>query len=204
MMTARTSARLASLVALAALLTACGSAPATPIATSTPAGVQSPAAEADEHNEADATFAQMMIIHHQGAIEMAELAVTSAASDEVRSLAERIAAAQGPEIEQMSRWLDGWGEDQPDTADMTGMGHAGMQMEGMDQSAVMAELATLAGADFDRRFLQLMIEHHRGAIEMAEDARAQGVHPDALRLAGRIIDAQSIEITEMDNLLRSR
>jgi len=155
------------------------------------------------HNDADTEFAQMMIIHHEGAIEMAELAVEKAGTEEVRALGERIAAAQGPEIETMSGWLEAWGEEQPDEADMSGMGHEGMDMEGMDQEAVMAELSGLEGVEFDRRFLELMVDHHRGAIEMAETHRESGENADALQLAGTIIDDQTVEITEMANLLSS-
>ena len=163
------------------------------------------AAEGDPaaHNDADTEFAQMMIIHHEGAIEMAELAVERAGSAEVRALAERIAAAQGPEIATMSAWLEAWGEDQPADADMGGMGHEGMDMEGMDQEAVMAELSGLSGAEFDLRFLELMIDHHRGAIEMSEAQRGAGENAEAIRLAGAIIDDQTAEITEMTNLLSS-
>lgn len=187
--------------ALVAVLTACS---ATPTAAGTqsataPTGAES--ADATQHNAADAEFAQMMIVHHEGAIEMAELASSAAATDEVRALAQRIAAAQGPEIEQMSGWLDAWGEAQPADAQMDAMGHEGMDMDGMDQQAAMDELSALSGADFDRRFLELMIEHHRGAIVMAETERGAGENTDAIQLAGAIIDAQTAEITEMSNLL---
>ena len=119
------------------------------------------------------------------------------------SAPERIAAAQGPEIATMSAWLEAWGEDQPADADMGGMGHEGMDMEGMDQEAVMAELSGLSGAEFDLRFLELMIDHHRGAIEMSEAQRGAGENAEAIRLAGAIIDDQTAEITEMTNLLSS-
>jgi uncharacterized protein (DUF305 family) len=189
--------------ALSALLAGCSSATESPAPEEGPASTEATQPGEAEHNDADTTFAQMMIIHHEGAIEMAELAMTSASTGEVRALGERIAAAQGPEIDTMSGWLDAWEEDQPDEADMTGMGHTGMEMDGMDQEAVMAELSGLTGPAVDRRFLELMIEHHRGAITMAEVQRAEGMNPDAIQLAGAIIDAQTAEITEMDNLLRS-
>ncbi|GEN81378.1 DUF305 domain-containing protein [Actinotalea fermentans] len=197
----------AALTAAAALaLAACGAdadtstgtGPATDRATTEQDATDEVAADA--HNAADTEFAQMMIVHHEGAIEMAELAVATAASAEVRALGERIAAAQGPEIATMSGWLEAWGEDLPAEADMSGMGHEGMQMEGMDQEAAMAELSGLTGAEFDRRFLELMIEHHRGAIVMAEQERGEGENAEAVRLAGAIIDDQTAEITEMTNL----
>src|SRR5690625_2266046 len=147
-------------------------------------------------------FAQMMIVHHEGAIEMADLAVEQASSEEVRSLAERIYAAQGPEIEEMTSWLEAWGED---TAPMGGMeGHGGMDMEGMsqEQEEAMAELESLSGAEFDRRFLELMIAHHRGAVDMAQSELDDGENPQALELAQTIIDDQQAEITEMEELLQ--
>lgn len=200
----------AALAAAAALaLTACGADADT--STTTDAATErattgddaTPDDAATAHNAADTEFAQMMIVHHEGAIEMAELAVERAASAEVRALGERIAAAQGPEIETVSGWLEAWGEDLPAEADMSGMGHEGMQMEGMDQEAVMAELSGLTGVELDRRFLELMIDHHRGAIVMAEEVRGEGENAEAVRLAGTIIDDQTVEITEMTNLLNA-
>lgn len=208
MTTTRRLAAPAAVLALALTLAACSAdadeAPNAPESQATTeddsaAGADDPAA----HNEADTEFAQMMIVHHQGAIEMAELAVEQASTEEVRALGERIAAAQGPEIDLMSGWLDTWGEEQPDDADMGGMGHEGMDMDGMDQSAVMAELSGLTGAEFDRRFLELMIEHHKGAIVMAETERGEGQNSDATGLSQKIIDDQTAEITEMTNLLNS-
>lgn len=196
-------------LALALTLAACSSAaedaatpPDSPSTTQDDSADET--ADAAAHNDADAEFAQMMIIHHEGAIEMAQLAVEKAAAEEVRALGERIAQAQGPEIDLMSGWLEAWGEEQPDDADMGGMGHEGMDMDGMDQAAVMAELDGLGGTDFDRRFLELMIEHHKGAIVMAETERGAGESPDATGLAQTIIDDQTAEITEMTNLLNAR
>lgn len=145
-------------------------------------------------------FAQMMIVHHEGAIEMSELAVERADSDEVRSLAEGISAAQGPEIEQMTSWLEAWGEDTQ--TDMGGMGHSGMDMEGMSQEEAMGELGDLSGADFDTRFLELMTAHHQGAIEMAEAELADGENPQALDLAEQIIADQEAEIEQMEQMLQ--
>jgi len=185
-------------------LTACSAAP-TDTAGTQPAATQSASigADATEHNAADTEFAQMMIVHHQGAIEMAELAVAKASTNGVRSLGERIAAAQGPEIDVMSGWLDTWGQAQPADAEMDAMGHDGMDMGGLDQAQVMTELSGLSGTDFDQRFLERMIEHHEGAITMAEATKAEAVNADLIRFAGKVIDDQTSEITEMRNLLRS-
>ncbi|WP_225753552.1 DUF305 domain-containing protein [Actinotalea sp. Marseille-Q4924] len=188
-------------LALTLALGACGSTAET-VDAPTPSsvseqGVDDPATFA----EADTEFAQMMVVHHEGAIEMAGYAAEDATTEEVRALAERIEAAQQPEIELMTGWLQEWGQDMPDDADMSGMDHGGMDMDGMDQEGAMAELRDLSGADVDRRFLELMIDHHRGAVEMAETQRSSGENAEAVELAGRIIDDQQAEITEMERLL---
>lgn len=207
MTTTRCLAAPTAALALTLTLAACSSGAedaATPDSPSTTQDDSTDETADAAHNDADTEFAQMMIIHHEGAIEMAQLAVEKAATEEVRALGERIAQAQGPEIDLMSGWLEAWGERQPDDADMGGMGHEGMDMDGMDQAAVMAELDRLSGADFDRRFLELMIEHHKGAIVMAEAERGAGESPEATGLAQTIIDDQTAEITEMTNLLIAR
>lgn len=193
-----------AVLTLAAGLTAC-STDTEPASTpdETPAAEETTTADPAAHNDTDTEFAQMMTIHHEGAIEMAQLAVAQAGTEEVRGLGERIAAAQGPEIELMAGWLDAWGESPPSEADMADMGHGGMLMDGMDQEAVIAELSPLSGPEFDRRFLELMIDHHRGAIAMAEEHRGTGENEAALALARTIIDDQQVEITEMEALLQS-
>lgn len=193
--------RVARLVAVPAALSVLLLGCAQPNAGSpTPTG-ESQATAAAAHNDADTTFAQMMIIHHQGAIEMAALAETQAETAEVRELAGRIKAAQGPEIDQMRTWLEEWGEPAPEDADMGGMGHDGMDMGGLDQQAAMDELNQLDGTAFDKRFLTLMIQHHQGALTMAEQQVTQGSNGDAVTLAKAIIAAQQKEIAEMQDLL---
>lgn len=193
----------ATTLVLAATLTACSGDADAPTAEpdqATASEQSSGSAEAAGHNDADTQFAQMMIVHHEGAIEMAELAAQQATTAEVKALADRIAGAQGPEIELMTSWLESWDEELPAEAEMGGMDHGPMEMDGMDQEAVMEQLVSLSGTEFDRRFLELMTDHHRGAIEMSEEFRATGQNTAALQLAGVIIDAQTTEITEMENL----
>lgn len=188
----------AAALTLTLTLAACGAGDETPDTSATPEAT----ADAVTANDADVEFAQMMVIHHEGAIEMADLAAAQGSSEDVRALGERISAAQGPEIETMTGWLAAWGEDMPAEADMGGMDHGGMDMGGLDQDEAMEELRGLSGAEFDRRFLELMIEHHRGAVVMAEAQRGEGENLDAISLAGKIIDDQQIEITEMERMLR--
>lgn len=208
-------ARRVSTAAVAGLLTlgltACGEsaedeaaspAPtATAATTSAGATTTGPDAAVDQtHNQADTEFAQMMIVHHEGAIDMADLAIENAAAVQVRTLAEDISAAQGPEIDEMTSWLQAWGEDA--APEHRGMAHGGMQMDGMTQEEAMTELGSLAGPEFDQRFLELMIEHHLGAVEMAQTELENGENPQALELAKQIIEDQRSEISEMEQLLQ--
>jgi len=195
-------------IALTLSLAACGNGetapeePAAGTATEETTDSASQTEAEDVHNDADTMFAQMMIVHHEGAIEMADLAVEKADSEEVRSLAERISAAQGPEIEKMTSWLEAWGEETSPMGGMEGMDHGDMDMEGMSQEEAMAELESLSGAEFDQRFLELMIAHHRGAVDMAQEELDGGENPEALELAQKIIDDQQAEISEMEELLQ--
>ncbi|HSO69149.1 MAG TPA: DUF305 domain-containing protein, partial [Arachnia sp.] len=114
----------------------------------------------------------------------------------------RIAEAQGPEIDEMTAWLNTWAEDvSPD--DHGGMDMGGMDMNGMSQEEMMTQLDATSGADFDQAFLEAMIAHHMGAIEMSEMQLADGQNPDAVALAEKIMADQQAEITEMQELLSS-
>ncbi len=153
----------------------------------------------DGFNGADTMFAQMMIPHHEQAIEMADMALDPAtgAGPDVTALAEAIAAAQDPEIAEMTALLEGWGE--PVAMD-EGMDHSGM-MSGMLTVEELDALAELRGAEFDRAWLEAMIAHHEGAVDMAEDVLADGENPEVRDLAERIVAAQAAEIAEMRALL---
>jgi len=154
-------------------------------------------------NEADVTFAQDMIPHHQQAVVMAEMAADQAESEEVRQLAADIQAAQGPEIDTMSGWLESWGEEMPE--DMSGMdpGMTMGDMPGMMTAQQMDGLTSTSGATFDQMFLTMMIAHHEGAIEMARTEQAEGENPDAVDLAAQIEAQQTAEIATMRGLLGS-
>lgn len=154
--------------------------------------------DAASHNGADVAFATGMIPHHQQALEMAEVAAERATDPKVKDLANRIEKAQDPEIEQMSGWLREWGQPVP----TPGGGHAGHSgMPGMMSDAEMGSLMKASGADFDRMFLEMMIRHHEGAIEMAKTEQTKGANAGAKRLAGSIATSQSAEIEEMRDLL---
>lgn len=153
-------------------------------------------------NQADVDFAQGMIPHHAQAIEMADMAIAQAESAEVIDLAERIRAAQDPEIEQLTAWLEDWGQDVPDREMSMDHDMGDMSMGGMMTQDQMDEMAAASGAEFDRMFLEMMIVHHEGAVSMAEDEVANGKYEQAIAMAQSIIDGQSAEIDEMDQLLQ--
>jgi uncharacterized protein (DUF305 family) len=154
-------------------------------------------------NNADAMFAQMMIPHHQQAVEMADLAQTRASDPQVKALAAQIKTAQAPEIATMTKWLAAWGQPtaMPSGNDMGGMPGMSHGMPGIMSDADMAKLKASSGKEFDKQFLQMMIEHHKGAIQMARDEQASGANPDAKALAARIIATQQAEIDTMQKLL---
>lgn len=167
--------------------------------------------KAKDHNAQDVSFAQGMIAHHRQALEMSDMAATQASSPKVKDLAQRIQAAQDPEIQTMKGWLTAWG--QPETASsgggggMAGMNHGGGSSEmsgtGMMTDAEMGGLRSASGAAFDKMFLTMMTEHHRGAIEMSRAEVVKGKYQPAKQLAETIIAAQQKEVDEMQGLLSS-
>ncbi|MEV4185998.1 DUF305 domain-containing protein, partial [Streptosporangium canum] len=160
-----------------------------------PAAATSPQPSAS-FNDADVAFAQMMIPHHEQAVEMAELAESRAGDPEVKELAAKIKVAQDPEIATMNGWLSAWGRPAAPEG-----GHGGHDMPGMMTGEDMAKLREAKGAEFDRMFAKLMIAHHKGAIEMARTEQAQGSNPEAKALARNIETTQQAEVEQLQGLL---
>lgn len=157
-----------------------------------------------EFNATDVAFAQGMIPHHGQAVQMADMALEISTDPTIRALAEKIKAAQDPEIVIMEGWLEAWDQPVPDRnqpMDHSSDDMGGMMMSGMMSEADMARLGNATGADFDRMFLEMMVLHHEGAIEMAEQQLADGEYPPAKDLAQAVIAAQQAEIDEMNALL---
>ncbi|WP_314323013.1 DUF305 domain-containing protein [Paenarthrobacter ilicis] len=153
---------------------------------------------AAEFNDADAMFAQMMIPHHAQAVEMSDLmlkkeSIPAAVSD----LATKIKAAQGPEIQKMTSWLQSWNQptQMPETM---GPGHS---MDGMMGAEDMAKLQSAQGTDAARLFLTQMIAHHEGAVTMAKTETTDGKNTEAIQLSKDIVATQETEIQEMKDLL---
>ena len=145
-----------------------------------------------EYTADDIMFMQMMIPHHQQAVDMGTLAETRASNSKVKALAAQIKGEQAPEIADMKQWLKDAG------ASMT-MGHT-MTMTGMLSDAQMAELEAASGAEFDRLYLEGMIAHHEGAIDMAEmviNSKTKNTHA----LGHAITDSQTQQIAYMKELL---
>ena len=151
-----------------------------------------------EHNEQDVMFAQMMTPHHQQAVEMSEMLLAKEdIPTEVADFAQQVIDAQGPEIERMNAMLEAWGEE---PGDMGGMDH-GSGMGGMMSEEDMAALEEAQGTEAAQLYLEQMITHHEGAVEMAQEQLDSGANPEALQLAQQIIDAQEAEIAQMEDML---
>ncbi|MDX8032803.1 DUF305 domain-containing protein [Lentzea sp. BCCO 10_0856] len=164
-----------SAVAAVLMLAACGS-PAT-------------------HNSADVAFAQGMVPHHEQALEMSEMVASRTENPHVIDLAKRISAAQQPEIDRMNGWLKTWSAP-VQASSHTSHGHS--ETHGMVE---LGNLADLDGTEFDRQWLSLMIQHHRGAVEMAQKHLSAGTDPETRKLAQDIVSHQEKEIAEMESLL---
>jgi uncharacterized protein (DUF305 family) len=153
----------------------------------------------------DQHFIVMMIPHHDGAIAMADLALTRATRPEIKALARSIKASQTLENTQMRAWYRQWfGGDVPSwtTGGAMGMGGMGMGMGG--GMGMGTSLAALKNApDFDRAFIEQMIPHHRMGVMMASMAQASSQHPQLRAMQQAMVTAQSREIEQMSQWYRS-
>jgi uncharacterized protein (DUF305 family) len=194
----------AVLIALCAalLLTACSGSDDKSDTAKTDQSVSTP--EPPGFNADDYAFATNMIPHHQQAIELAALAPEHSANQDLIALAAKISAEQDPEIKALRVFLVQWDENPDDNASHGDHGEdAGHgPMAGMVDDATMAKLQSLNGAEFDRLWLQSMISHHQGAIEMAKAEVANGQNVDIKRMAQTMVDTQQAEITQMNQMLK--
>jgi len=153
-----------------------------------------------EHTPADTRFMQGMIAHHQQALDMTALVEERTVSEDLPLLAERIAISQDDEIAQMERWLAERGEE------VAAADHEEHElMPGMLTDDQLRQLDQASGASFDRLFLERMIAHHQGALQMVDDlyGAGGGLEPAADRFAREVAADQSIEIRRMEELLGS-
>ena len=171
-----------------------------------------PQVSATENNDADVAFATDMLQHHAQALSMVDLTRGRTLDPEVQQLAEEIRDAQVPEIETFTDWLTDWDQEIPAT--MRDHAHAGHgedmseSMKGMDTDMPgmmsgddMTALQDAPDADFQQLWLEMMVAHHEGAVEMAEAETDDGQYKPAIDLADSIISSQSQEIDTMKGLL---
>lgn len=135
----------------------------------------------------DTVFVDAMILHHEGALEMAGTAPSNAEHEEIRMLAQEIVEAQEAEIEELGQIRDGLGGS---TMDMSGD-----EMEGMRMSEDPRELAE--ARPFDKAFIDAMTPHHESAIEMANVALEESQNPEILSIAENIVAGQERELSQM-------
>jgi uncharacterized protein (DUF305 family) len=147
------------------------------------------------HNSADVEFARGMVPHHEQALEMSGLVASRTENPHVIDLAKRIEGAQKPEIDRMNGWLRTWNAP-VQASSHTEHGHS--ESHGMVE---LGDLAELDGTDFDRQWLSLMIQHHRGAVDMARKHLSAGTDPETRKLAQEVVSHQEKEIAEMESLL---
>lgn len=181
---------------------------ATSTTTTTPETTETTTAttEADgeisaDHNDADIMFAQMMIPHHQQAVEMSEMLLAKEGIPaQVVEFAQGVIDAQGPEINRMNAMLEAW--DQQPVTDSGGMDHGKMGgMSGMMIQEDMTALEEAQGTEAARLYLEQMTTHHEGAVDMARDEVADGQNPHAITLAEQVISDQEAEISQMKQML---
>ncbi|OYW85545.1 hypothetical protein B7Z17_02125, partial [Candidatus Saccharibacteria bacterium 32-49-10] len=138
----------------------------------------------------DRMFIANMITHHQGAVDMAKMALENAKHQELKDLAEAIILAQEKEITSMTAWQKKWGY--PSTEGDTMMDHSSMgMMHSMD--SMNAELAGRTGDTFDKAFLEQMITHHQSAIDMAAPGEKNAEHQELKDLTNVIVTNQTKE-----------
>lgn len=159
-----------------------------PVITGEPAG----------YNADDVAFATNMIPHHQQAVDLSALVPERSTNADLIALAQQISAAQQPEIQVMKVFLVQWNENPENNS---GYGGHGNTMQGMVDEATMSKLKSLHGAEFDKLWLESMISHHQGAIEMAKAEIANGDNVDAKALAKNIVTTQEAEIGQMKQML---
>ena len=192
-----TAAAFAAVIALAGCSTGPSSGSSMPgmnhsTGNATPGSSAAPAAA--DHNGSDTMFAQAMIPHHAQAVEMSEIILKKQGIDaRITALATRIKAAQAPEIDKMTGWLEDW-----DERNQASGGHS---MTGMMSGDDLTKLDAATGAEAARLFLSQMIAHHEGAVEMANAEVRSGKNADAVQLGEDIADSQTGEIQEMKDLL---
>lgn len=163
------------------------------------AGIGASSASATTATAVDKAFVAEMPMHHEMAIEMAEMALGQAEHGKIKSTARKIIKAQRAEIGRLTRIAKGLGVTPANGHDHMAM-MGGLETLGltMKQAGMDMDMGMLDGAKpFDRMFIDMMIPHHQGAIRMARIELRRGKDPELRTIAHAITAAQTKEITEM-------
>lgn len=168
---------------------------------STLTGTSAVATPSSSHNDADVTFLQDMIVHHAQAVVMGDIVKGRLTDSKVRGIADRIRDEQKPEMRGMATTLRSWGEKVPVEATNPTLGsrsgHSHHSMPGMATQAELDELSRAKGAEVDRLYLDLMIDHHEGALKMCTTLGDKGADERTGELGDEIHVTQSKQITQM-------
>lgn len=185
----RTAGMLAAALATTVALSGCT------INMGTPDNGMMGSSNSSEFSNTDVMFAQMMIPHHQQAVDMSDLALATSTNPEVLSLAQKIRGAQAPEIALMTSWIEKAG-----AATAMGHGMGDMGMGGMMSDEEMTALKNATGTAFDTLYLEGMIAHHEGALQMVKMISNSG-NSEVKRLGNAIVTGQTAEIAQMKTML---
>ncbi|MEH1130589.1 DUF305 domain-containing protein [Micromonospora sp. CPCC 206061] len=182
--------------AVIALVAGCGGDSASPSDGATPLA-ETPAS-ATAFNDADVMFAQQMIPHHQQVVDLAKLAQTKASSAGLKRLAADMKAADTTVVSTITTMLTGWGKP---TAMEGEMAHG--SMPGMTSEKDVDMLKSMSGTEFDRMFIQVMIAHHNGSMQMTMEQQSNGASPEAKALAGQMHQTQTEQVARLQEILDS-
>lgn len=197
----------AALLACCTVLTGCSD-----DAETAPSPAVHTADNGDVFNDADAEFAADLVQHHAMALTLVDLTRAASVSADVAALADEILSTESLEIETLTDWLAAWDVPAPETVrDHANAGHGdhheqtyddvpGADLPGMPSGADLTELAALRGPEFEQRWVDLMIAHHEGAIEIARRQLDDGTYAPALDLARSVEETQQAQVERMKAL----
>lgn len=197
--------RLFAVLAVLALATGCGGGgdddsggastgpqiPESPVITGDPAG----------YNAADITFASTMVKHHQQGIELAKLASARSGNQQLTTLADQIVAIQQPEMNILNVFLVQWDENPDIRTDSGGDQPRDQSVPGTVDDATVTRLESLQGPEFDRLWLETMLGHHRGGVDIATQEIDNGANVDAVSVAKSIVAGLNPQMSAMRQML---
>lgn len=190
--------RLALVVVAVLGIAGCGEAAnkaATPAAPPVTSAVALPATVDGAYNATDVMFLQMMLAHHEPAAALLELGRARATRPEVRGVAGELATAHAAETRTITGWLEAWGEPLVSTAHADAhAAHGGLPALGDKE---IADLGRMSGAEFDTAFLNMLIGHQHGAVELARMEATSGQNPQVKALAARTDETVRAQIQQL-------